>query len=324
MKLVTISHSHIALRQQLFFREVAEQGHNVLVIGPGQWGKLRDGDHKVITDKGTMVFRTCRHQGDNIYNYRLLGAKDLTEAFNPDWLYIQAEPGSVLAEEAINWKAKKRAIFTWENIRLNPSLALPKYDLVVCGNPDAVALVQKHNPNTHLALQVGVDTDHFAARPGVPRDVKVGYLGRDVSEKGLPYLAQAWPTVQVLEWKDFRELPWWYSRLQVIVAFSQDVPWWREQAPPYVMLEAMSCQCAGVVSSTAASTYWLGSAPGVIHVEGHSQPDEVIRLDRTLRLRKGIQAALEITEAMRICNRDYVISRFSNKVVAENLLRFFQ
>ncbi|GAI61852.1 unnamed protein product [marine sediment metagenome] len=120
---------------------------------------------------------------------------------------------------------------------------------MICGNPGAEALVKPWNPHTALMLQVGVDIDHFQARPDVSRNIEVAYIGRVTSEKGLPYLSRAWPTVKVLEWKDFKELPWWYSQIQVMVAYSQDVPWWREQAPNYVVLEALLCGCRAITSS---------------------------------------------------------------------------
>ena len=332
MKIATISHSHIALRQQLFFQEVARQGHDVLMIAPGEWGDLKALSHEIgfagrphldsigqtyRTIGGNFSLKTCRHVGDSIYTCKLLGAKELVEEFDPDWLYVQSEPGSIVAEEALGWKAKKRAIFTWENIRLRGTASLSKYDLVVCGNPDAEALVKPHNPNTMLLLQVGVDTDHFAQRP-VERTINVAYIGRAVSEKGLPYLSQAYPGVYVLEWKDFNELPWWYSQVKVVVAYSQDVPWWREQAPNFVVLEALSCGSKAVISDTAAMKFWLEGCLGVVLVEGHEQPDKNLRAERVIALREGIKKALDMEVGDE--GRRWVVERFSNAVVAKKLL----
>jgi len=317
MKLVTVSHSHIALRQQLFFKEVARQGHDVLMISPGEWGNLRTKNQR----KDTWKLKTCRHMmGENIYHYHLLGAKDLAEEFKPDWLYVQAEAGSLLAAKAPDWKVSRRALFVWENIELKGELQeLPKYDLVICGNPEAEALIKSHNPNTALMLQVGVDTDHFRARPNVSRDIQVAYVGRPSPEKGLPYLSRAWPTVKILDWKDFLELPWWYSQIQVVVAYSQDIPKWREQAPNYVVLEALSCGARAVISDTTAMKYWLEGCPGVVIVEGHDQPDDTIRYERPDRLKEGIEYALAM-ELLEDEGRRWVIDKFSNQVVAKKLL----
>jgi len=320
MRLATVSHSHIALRQQLFFREVAKQGHNVLMISPGHWSNLGTTPQEIKYLDGNWELKTCKHIGDNIYNYHLLGAEDLVEEFGPDWLYIQSEPGSLLVKEALTWNIRRRALFVWENISIKGDgpTQLQDYDLVVCGNPEAEALVRPYNPYTVLILQVGVDPDHFQARPNVDRSISVAYIGRAAPEKGLPYLIQAWPTVHILEYKDFKELPWWYSQIQVIVAYSQDVPWWREQAPNYVVLEALLCGCKAVTSDTAAMKYWLEGCPGVVIVEGHEQPDGNLRLDRVVKLREGIQRTLdiEVTEA----SRKWVIDNFSNPVIAKKLL----
>jgi len=332
MRICTISHSHVALRQQLFFQGVAKWGHEVLMISPGEWGNLRTSPRYAEVlyapdeDMGPRVFgrfelKTCRHMmGENIYQYHLLGARGLAEEFKPDVLYIQAEPGSSLAQEAIMWDVPKRALFTWENIKFEESArsTLEKYDVVICGNPEAEALAKPWNPHTVLMLQVGVDTDHFQARPDVERNIDVAYAGRIASEKGLPYLQRAWPTVKILDWKDFKELPWWYSQVKVIVAYSQDVPWWKEQAPNYVVLEALLCGCRAITSDTNAMEYWLNNCPGVVMVSGHDQSDDTLRMDRVDRLREGIQRALEVEIENE--GRQWVIDKFSNQVVAKKLL----
>jgi len=335
MRIATVSHSHVALRQQLFFREMAFQGHEVLMVAPGEWGNLGTKDQymEYLYDpdpnmgprvNGRFQLKTCRHMfGEDIYQYHLLGAKDLSDAFEPDWLYIQAEPGSTLAEEAVMWKAKKRATFTWENIALRGGEeALKKYDLVVCGNSDAEKIMERYNPNRIITLQVGVDTDHFQARPNVERNVEVAYIGRMSPEKGLPYLAQAWPGVRIIDWTPFDRLPWMYSQVQVVVAFSQDVPHWREQAPNYVVLEALSCGCKVVTSDTAAMGFWLEGRPGVIQVKGHKQPDADLRLERIYGLRDGIQRALEVEVGNEA--REWVKTRFSNRNLAHGILEAFE
>ena len=315
MRLATISHSHIALRQQLFFQEVARQGDEVIVISPGEWFDFRAKDY----DEGSFHLRTCRHIGDNIYMYKLLGAKELVEEFKPDWLYVQAEPGSLTADEALDWKVDKRALFTWENVDIkgNGTLQLPKYDLVICGNPEAEALVKMWNPHTALMLQVGVPTDHFQARPRVSRNIEVAYIGRPAPEKGVPYLMRAWPTARVLPWTDFKDLPWRYSQVKVVVSYSQDIPEWKEQAPNYVVLEALSCGCRAVVSDTAAMKYWLEGCPGVTSVELNSLWSTEEEL-----LRRGIKKALDADVGDD--GRDWVIDNFSNPIMAGKLLEVLE
>ena len=316
IKLAIVGHSLIHPRQQAFFKEVSRQGAEVLMISPGQWGNLR-----TVASKGTgWELKTCRHMGgDNVYDYQLLGAEDIVKEFKPDWLYVQSEPGSFLANQAVLWEASRKALFTWENISIKGnSDILEYYDLIICGNPEAEALVKPYNDNTALLLQVGVDTDHFQARPDVPRDVRVAYIGRKTPEKGLPYLLQAWPTAMISNWVDYRELPWRYSQAQVVVGYSQDVPFWKEQAPNYTILESLSCRCRGVVSDTAAMAYWLKDCPAVVIVEGHEQPDGDLRANRVVALREGIQKALDMPIGEE--GRLWIKERFGSEVMARNLL----
>ena len=318
MRIATVSHSHIALRQQLFFKEVARQGHDVLMIGPGEWGSLRTQPQK----ESTFELKTCRHMGgENVYNYRLLGAKDIVEEFKPDWLYVQAEPGSAQADECLSWGLPRKTIFTWENMSLKTGGAssLMRYDLAVCGNPDAERLAAPWAKRTALLLQVGVDTDHFQARPDWERRINVAYFGRRSPEKGWPYLMLAWPSAHIAPWVDYKELPWLYSEVKVVVAYSQDIPFWREQAPNYVVLEALSCGCVAVTSDTAAMAYWLEGCPAVVKVGGHEQMDAYVRPERVEALKKGIQKALavEVNDE----GRRWVMERFSNPVVAKQLLK---
>ena len=188
---------------------------------------------------------------------------------------------------------------------------------MVCGNPEAEELVKPWNPHTLLLLQVGVDTDHFQVRPGVERNVEVGYIGRPTKEKGLIYLLQAWPTAKILEWADFKELPWRYSQVRVIVAYSQDIPEWKEQAPNYVVLEALSCGCNVVTSTTPAMSFWLKDCP-----IGYRAELNPILETKEEALRKAIQKALN--QEVDSKGRQWIIDNFSNVVVAEKILRRFE
>lgn len=312
MRIATISHSHIALRQQFFFKEVARQGHEVLMISPGKWGNAKiqpqeDNNWRLVA---------CRHIGqDNIYTFQLLGAKDYIMDFKPDWLIVQQEPESILAQEALGWAREagsKYCLFTWQNIAFHGATEpILNANIVICGNPEAEALVKPFNKNTALLLQVGIDTDHFRYRPNVDREIRVGFVGRPVPEKGIVQLSLAWPMAQILEWVPYEQLPWHYSQIEVLVAYSQDnLPYWKEQAPPYVAIEALSTKCKVVVSDTAASKYWLEGCPAVVHVPQ----------GKITELKEGIERAL----AMQEDGRSWVVERFSNPVMARKLLEVLE
>lgn len=324
MKIVVAGHSMVATRQHMYFKVLAGLGHEVTLIGPGEWGNTRaTWDQVDFPNGGSYKYIPCRHMAEDLYTFRFLGAADQLDFIEPDWLYIQQEPGSTLAADALNWSAARRAIFTWENIDLKPGSAeqLPEYDLVICGNPAAVELVKPHNSRTELMLQVGVDTDHFQQREQMDRHINVGYVGRMTPEKGIPYLVQAWPTFQKADWTPFIQLPWVYSQIKTLIAFSQDIPYWREQAPNYVVLEALSCGCNVVISSTPAMKSWLDGYPGVYVAEGHKQQGVGLDLVRIRNLKEAIQMATENFEEG--AGRQMIIDRFGSQNHANRLINMF-
>ena len=125
---------------------------------------------------------------------------------------------------------------------------------------------------------------------------------------------RAWPTARVLPWTDFKDLPWWYSQVKVVVSYSQDIPEWKEQAPNYVLLEAMATECKGVASNTAAMVHWLEGAPGVVHAPQ----------GKAVELKEAIQKTLDLPESVGRENREYVISKFSNPVIAKKLMEVLE
>jgi hypothetical protein len=332
----------VSIRQHMFFKGLAARGHQVFVIGPGEWGKLvakpevLNGLDLGANSREDAYYQyiPLRHIGSDIYGFTFLGlAETLEKLSSPvplDWLYIQQEPGASLTYECIRWikylsPTTKIAIFTWENISLKGGMQgirdVNAADLVICGNPDAEIIMQQviqdqKKTNTHLMLQVGINTDLFEARP-LERDVTVGYIGRKEPEKGLPYLAEAWPTVHLYDWTPYEKMPWPLSCLKVLVSFSQDVPFWKEQAPNYTVIEALSCGCNAVISNTAAMKFWLKECPGVTIVEGCKQTGAKLDPVRTANLRAGIIHALDNFEAN--IARQFIVDRWSIPAMAKEL-----
>jgi len=153
-----------------------------------------------------------------------------------------------------------RALFVWENQQAptpEQEEELRHLDLLVCGNDEAARL-HSAAPQWCCLPQVGVDCDHFQARPDVPRRYDVAYIGRPVPEKGVEYLRSVWPTAVMAPWTDWLLLPWVLSQVKVVVAYSQDTPHWQEQAMPYVAVEAMASGCAVVTSQAGAIPWWIG------------------------------------------------------------------
>ena len=296
MKIAVLGHSMIHVRQHFFFEMVAAHLHEVMLICPDEWpnnttpearsnavGGLLNGDGRFHL-RPHQTFIDMSAGGVPLDNFQFQGLDATLKEFAPDVVYVQQEPSSALAVQAMQWCGREKvplALFTWENLTAPRPFAkeiLSRCSLVVCGNDAARDLVGDVAP-TVILPQVGVDTDHFQERPGVDRDSSVVYIGRPSVDKGVDILRSVWPTARFLEWKSWLELPWWYSQAKTVVCFSQDTPYWHEQAMPYVAVEALSCGARAVVSTGGAIPFWLGpngfteeGAPVVI-VDQHSVGD---------------------------------------------------
>ena len=279
MKLLVVGHSMVHIRQLNFFRRVAkEPDMEVMCVSPDEWGEQR----MMNLDAENFYIRALSAIGPaspNPYVFRLIGLQETIDAFDPDWIYVQQEPGSTLANDVSNM-GRRWALFTWENLRLpgGASRSLETPSLVVCGNDGAERLVLSANESlsTTILPQVGVDVEHFAARD-IHRDIEVGYFGRPIEAKGITQLLTAWPRASIMRWVDYARLPWEMSRARVVVAFSQPTEYWEEQAMPYVAVEALCCGAAVVVSDSGSIPFWTlqfaGSNRGITMVEHDSLVD---------------------------------------------------
>lgn len=322
MRIAVVGHSLIHSRQRAFFSEVVRQGHQVLIICPEKWGTLKYSYIQLSVPLGLWTRAYPAIGEPDMYNYSLAGQwESHVEAFHPDVLYIQQELACRITEEAIQLGKKLGrtvALFVWENMKKADSdNLLAQVDLLVAGNDSAVKLHPGAGRYVMLP-QVGVDTNHFQARPDVDRTASVTYVGRPVPEKGIDYLRQVWPLAKFTPWVPWRELPWWYSAAKVIVCYSLDTERWREQAMPYTAVEAMSCGCAVVASDAGAIPFWLGGGfaepcPGVKIVPQH-QPKA---------LAQAIGEVLENWQEMGQKGREWVVKHLSSPVIAKRLVEAF-
>ena len=320
MKIAVAGHSLIHPRQQRFFLQVAELGHQVLLVMPSQWGTLRATSSDGPGDLLSRALPVLAGEGD-MYQYRLVGLEGTLQEFQPDILYVQQEMTCHFTGSCIQlardhgWTL---AAFVWENLRPltdEGKERLKSVDLLVCGNDEAVRLHPEARFWTVLP-QVGVDMDHFQARPDVSRETSVAFAGRAVAEKGIDLLGQAWPTARLLAWTDFRWLPWLYSQAKVIVCHSLDTPQWKEQAMPYVAVEALANGCAVVASDAGAIPFWLGGG-----FSGRPCPGAIITPQGDVAgLRQGIDAALGNWEEMGQAGRVWVKQYLGSKAVAQLLV----
>ncbi|GEM_PF-2790424 len=332
MRVIIIGHSMIHDRQHSFFRALAREGHDVLLVAPWKWLdlKLQAGPRGLVDvpppytlhsseERFSAVGLQVIHGEGDMYTYDLLGLEAAIKGFEPDCIYIQQEMECKITAKCINlakangWPV---AVFVWENLRplgTEASELLAQVNLCVCGN-DRAAELHAAAPRRVFLPQVGVDTDHFWYRPGVERDIDVGFIGRAVPEKGINEIREAWPSAKIPPWRPWRELPWAYSHLKVCVCYSKDTATWREQAMSYVNVEGLSCGCAVVTSDGGAIPWWLGGGfcepcPGAVIVP-QGQPG---------RLRDAMKESLEHWWELGDKGRDWVKANLGSKVIAQRL-----
>jgi len=329
-KLAVAGHSLIHPRQQNFFLEVARAlGDEVTLLSPMQWGGQKLASYHKTAGTGTMsvwarpIWETPHGTHTSVLDgFRLANfTEDIQNLHlgNEDWLYVQQEPESALAREVAFMPVKcKKALFTWENIleKATDALVIGAYDMVMCGNDAAAQRMAPYAKSTAILPQVGVDTDHFAARP-LPREIQVAYVGRMAGEKGVKQLLDAWPNTRFLQWVEYSELPWYYSQAQVMVSFSQDTAQWREQAMPYVSCEAMACGGVAVVSDAGSIPYWHGGgfapiSPAVIVPQGSVETlrEALVALTRKTGVRERLARE----------GREWVETYLSSRVIARKLV----
>jgi hypothetical protein len=351
MRIAVVGHSMIHIRQQKFFQEVAKLGHDVLVISPEIWhgGQTAKPERFVAWKFGLKYQDDCRIHSqssaethyelrplvgvapDENYgpgDFTLMGLKDVLKEFEPDWVYVQQEPGSKLLDQVndmtfgLDDLSFRLAIFTWENIEIKNPVSMYRADLIVCGNDRAqtmVAFQADTIPNIILP-QVGVDVDHFQARE-VARDIDVAYIGRQAAEKGVVQLKEAWPATRFLEWTPYLELPWKYSQTKLVVCYSQDTDYWREQAMPYVAMEAICCGAAAIVSDAGSIPFW------VRRFAGTNRGTCLVAQNDTADLKRAIEDVLlseKDREALVSSGRQWVEENLSSKVIARRLVDEFE
>ena len=320
MKLAVLGHSLAHIRQQNFFRLLTAQEHvEVTVFCPDEWGALHCAGVR-LPGFSVHPLSAAGPPEPHPDRFLLLGLREELAKGGYDWVYIQQEPNSLLAAEVCRVLEGdvRKALFTWQNIPEILALGeevLRQMDLLVCGNDVAETTVRQWNERTVVLPQVGVDTDHFQPRE-CSRHMSVGYVGRSSAEKGIRDLLAAWPATWVLEWQDYRALPWWYSQMKTVVCYSQDTPWWREQAMPYVSMEALSCGAFPIVSDGGSIPFWhrefAGANPGV----------EVVPKGDPAALRDAIMACLDDTErtARAVAEgRAWLEEHLSNRAIARSL-----
>ena len=107
----------------------------------------------------------------------------------------------------------------------------------------------------------------------------------------------------------------------IVVSYSQDIPCWREQAPPYVSVEAICCGAFSIVSDAGSIPFWhrefAGENPGV----------EIVSQSSLSELKQTIEAWLkypELREQAVKLGREWVEENLSSHRIAKKLVDVLQ
>ncbi len=284
----------------------------------------------------------------------------------PDILHIDEESFNPATFQAVRLGRRRGArclFFNWANIyrRLPPPYSwLERYNLsrvsyAIAGNHDAADILRRKGYRGPLRVipQFGVDEDTFSPHPFPPLlqeaeggragEVRVGYAGRFVPQKGLLDLLEAaagLPWVHLLlvgggilkpelqrragqpdlcgrvEFAGrvpSSALPDLYRRMDVLALPSRTTLTWKEQFGR-VLIEAMACGIPVVGSSCGEIPHVIGEA-GLVYPEG----DTVALRAALERLR---DPALRAELGRR--GRERILAYFTQKQVAQAYLAVYR
>jgi glycosyltransferase involved in cell wall biosynthesis len=237
------------------------------------------------------------------------GLAALVKRLRPDVVHVNGEPWAVGVTQAASTRARV-VVHGADNMfghgsaleavprRLVARRNLRRAAAYVSWNAAGVDLARAHGLRdtapTLVAPAVVPDPAWFGEHPAVERPYTVGFLGRLVPEKGLPWLAEAARAagvprvvaagtgdlrpdgVDVVGAVDQAEVPAFLSSLDVLVVPSRTTPTWAEQFGR-VVVEAMWAGTPVVASDSGALPEVVGNG-GAIVPEG-----DVAALARALR-----------------------------------------
>jgi len=312
MKVCVLAHSLVALRQQLFLKELARLCP-VLAIAPEQWGK----------HKSTKTIIKTAEQDYEFINYLVMqsfrdytfpeSAFDKIKRFRPDIIYSITEPSQKQFELSYGWAKRldlPLVIFSWENIARYPNVMKGMVRKVICGNPEAQMLFNDAGFDTELIIFPGIDTSLFRCKPTKERDDLI-FVGRDVVEKGIATVNLLHKDFSILQPKDvgYAQMPSWYNNAKIQIVPSLNTLMWKEQFPSCIA-EGLACEIPAVAYDTGSIRSMYAGCDAVILVPENSSKlmqKEIMRLlsNEGERIRLGK------------LGRRFVESRYSNEVVAK-------
>jgi glycosyltransferase involved in cell wall biosynthesis len=212
LRVLFISHTYVVGVNQGKLKAIADTGEvEIALLTPSNWKALEwnralkvETPYPEILIYSTPVWFTGR-VGAHIYNPWKIW--QVIKDFQPDLIQVEEEIFSLCAFEVAFWAklfSIPMVVFGWENQQR--SLPLPRRwirnfvmsatNLFIAGNQDGSEVMRSWNYQGQIEVmpQMGVDTDMFspqAATTNHDKNIKIGFLGRIVPEKGLDILFAA-------------------------------------------------------------------------------------------------------------------------------------
>lgn len=337
---------------------IAAQGVDLLTLVPPSW---RD-------ERGLQPLERAYTQGYALRTLPLLfnghfhlhlyrGLLREMRAFQPELVHIDEEPYNLAAWQALmaaRMVGAKTLFFSWQNIRRvypppfawGESWVLRQVDAAIVGTASAGEVWRAKGYAGPLAVipQFGTDPELFRPMSRPERPYTVGYVGRLVPEKGIPWLLDAlsgldgdWrlrlvgggplrdalieqasrlgvaDRVQFVGQIASTEMPAHYQQMDALVLPSLTRPNWKEQFGR-VLVEAMACGLPVIGSAS-------GAIPGVIGDGGLIVPEGDVAA-----LRAALAELRDPARRERLGQRGRkrVLAHFTHESVAAATVRVYQ
>lgn len=349
MKIIKVGHSEVHPRQNLLTLEIAKDIQNVEIMSfsPKVWGTDTAPRHVVGLD--IFVPEGQKQVG---FNNIMLKGLELVTAMQPDIIWVDEEPSTLLAWQCRNIAKNcgaKLVVFTWEN---KENLRFPgifgeiekqiitEADLVICGNSGAERRVHSIEPKTKTIIlpQTGVDTNLFKPMSDVKKLYDIGSFGRFVEEKMGMWnkLLEMRPDLKsltiggrgnirpvsgtVMGWQSISSLPLYYNSLNCFIALPYSYNGYNEQFN-YTLAEALACGILVIASDNGSIPEIYENSLNLFLVrEGAKSVGQVTYLLENIVLDLNREEREDISTR----GRQWVIDNLSLQVIAKKYIKTFE
>lgn len=321
MRICVLSHSNIALRQQIFWKAFAKMtGSQILLVSPRKWNNLSCESFENKNFKLLAVPVTSEgHMAGFLWAPEAFKAID---KFSPDIIVNQNEFWCKSTIQVRIWAkilGTKWINFVWDNLNVPNDFCKGLIDecaLVIAGNRQAAEI---HNTK-NVVVQVGIDINHFQkeGENGMKKEFDLIFVGRECYEKGLKFIRELEKEFSVLKAKgvSYSKMPEYYNKAKILVVPSIDIPQWREQWPACIA-EGLACELPVVTFDSGSIKDRYGSCKAV----------KIVRQGSLEEMKKEIKLILsddKLREELGKEGRKWVINNYSHEAISKKLCEVFK